>query len=161
LLKQLVVSMGSLLLVGLAGGCVGAKEAEDPKDILGEELEKDGVYGGGTAPDSPRDHSADPGSPARPATAANDVPATRAECETAARHLVELGIDLAIAEEPDAAKKKKLAAEKSTAMTSERARAHIAEWTKECVERRTTRGEAHCIARIKQERDIDACVGGS
>jgi hypothetical protein len=144
----------------LQGGCPGPKEAENPRTLLGEDLSHDGVYGGGTAPDTPGS-AADPPPAAAAGTAeALDGPATRDECAAAAAHLVTLGIDLAIAQESDPEKKRRLAADRKAALESERAAEHRAEWARECLERGTTRREARCIARIRAETDIDASVGG-
>jgi len=140
----------SLLTVAWLSSCA-PKEAEDPKSILGNDLAHEGVYGGGEGPDSPRD--------VRSAGPPSEALASRADCEQAARHLVELGIDLAIREEQDPEKKQKLADDKPAALNSEGARAHVAEWSAECRARRTTRAEARCIASIRSESAIERCVG--
>ena len=71
-----------------------------------------------------------------------------------------LGVDLAIREETDREKKQQLIADREAALQSERAQTHRKEWTRECIERGTTVREARCIAKIRAEKDIDACVGG-
>jgi len=128
--------------------------------LLGEDLTHEGVYGGGSAPDTPGVATDEP--PAAPSTGAPrlDAPAKRKDCAAAAEHLVALGIDLAIRDEADPAKKRQLSADRDAALNSERAREHREQWTRECQERGTTVREARCIARIRSETDIDACVGG-
>jgi hypothetical protein len=118
------------------------------------------VYGGGSAPDTPG--AAPETAPSASAKNGRDpgAPATRADCEAAAKHLVTLGIDLAIREEGDPAKKAQLVDDRQAALQSERARAHTETWTRECLEANTTVREARCIALIRAEADIDACVGG-
>jgi hypothetical protein len=135
--------------------CGGPKEAENPRTLLGDDLTHEGVYGGGTAPDTP---GAEPDAPA--SARGEDAAARREDCAAAAAHLVALGVDLAIREETDPGKKRQLAADKSAALNSERAREHREAWTRECLQRGTTVREARCIARIRSEADIDACVGG-
>jgi hypothetical protein len=152
-------AIGGWLL--LAPFACAPKEAENPRTLLGEDLSHEGVYGGGASPDTP---GASPGDdpPASGKSDARDpgALATRAECEAAAKHLVALGIELAIREETDEERKAQLARDREAARGSERARAHVATWTRECLETGTTVREARCIARIRNERDIDACVGG-
>jgi hypothetical protein len=152
------LATGSVLIAWTA--CTGPKEAENPRTLLGEDLTHQGVYGGGASPDTPgaapRESSPAPGKAAPPDQAGL---ATHVDCETAARHLVTLGIDLAIREEPDQEKKAQLSRDRRAALESERARAHVRTWTRECLEAGTTAREARCIARIRAEADIDACVG--
>jgi hypothetical protein len=155
-------SLVFLLLLAslLVSGCGGPKEAENPRALLGEDLTHEGVYGGGTAPDTPGAAPADPQpNPPKSGAPAPNALATRADCEAAASHLVRLGIDLAISEETDPEKKQRLIADRQSALGSERARAHRAEWTRECLERGTLAREARCIAGIASEVDIDRCVG--
>jgi hypothetical protein len=152
---------GIFLTLLIAGsGCTGPKEAENPRTLLGEDLTHEGVYGGGSSPDTPG------AAPRETSPAPEKAPpgdraglATRAECEAAARHLVTLGIDLAIREEPDQEKKAQLSRDRRAALDSERARAHVQTWTRECLDAGTMAREARCIARIRAEADIDACVG--
>lgn len=141
-------------------GCPGPKEAENPRTLLGEDLMHEGVYGGGSAPDTPGGAVDQPPNTGRPGTDSPDAAATRRECAAAASHLVALGIELAIREEADPAKKQQLSADREAALNSDRAMEHREEWTRECLERKTTAREARCIARIRAEGDIDACVGG-
>jgi hypothetical protein len=161
----------------LVAGCGAPKEAEDPKSIIGEDLTHEGVYGGATGQDSPRDleleqegsapksqpsdrSAADKEKAARtPNQRSGHSDATEPECRAAASHLIDVGLDLAITEERDLEKKKRLLAEKRAAKNSSQVRAHIAEWTRECLARGTTRAEAQCIARIRNETDISRCVG--
>ena len=155
-----------MVLVALFTSCGGPKEAENPRDLLGSDLTHEGVYGGGSAPDqpgaAPNEAAAPSGSPNPANTRApkRNALARRADCELAARHLVTLGIDLAIREETDPGKKQRLIADRERALKSDRAEAHRTEWTRECLERETLASEARCIARIRNERDIDQCVGG-
>jgi hypothetical protein len=144
-------------------GCGGPKEAENPRELLGPELTHEGVYGGGSAPDRPGAAAAEsPSGSADKGTARAvkpDALATRADCESAARHLVALGIEIAIREETDPEKKQRLIDDRAAALESERARAHRAQWARECLEDGTLAREARCIARIQSERDIERCVG--
>jgi hypothetical protein len=134
----------------LLTACGPPKEADDPRDLLGEDLEHEGVSGAGTAPDTPRE-TAKPKGPAH-------TLASRADCESAARHLVELGVELAIREETDPERRKQLESQRAAAVRNDRARAHVASWTDECLQRETTQAEARCIARVQNEADIDRCV---
>lgn len=154
------------LSVGLLGPGCATKEAQDPKDILGDDESHEGAYGGGdqsdTPPESEHKESSAKGTGQAAAGkqgASPNAAASEAECRTAARHLVELGIDLVIAEETDLAKKKKLLSEKRQAMDSAASRQHVDQWTRECLANGTSRSEAQCIARVRSESDIDRCVG--
>jgi hypothetical protein len=152
-----------LVVLALLAGCGGPKEAENPRELLGPDLTHEGVYGGSSAPDRPG--AAPPDSPSGAADAGDaqavkpDALATRADCESAARHLVALGIEIAIREETDPERKQRLIDDRGAALESPRARSHRSEWARECRARGTLAREAHCIARIQSERDIDRCVG--
>ena len=154
---QIIFWLGT---VHLATGCGGPKEAENPRDLLGEDLNHGGVYGGGTAPDTPGAPPEEPEQAAKPGARKPGDPASSADCARAADHLVKLGIDLAIREETDQGKKQQMLQDREAALHSERAETHRKEWARECLERGTTVREAECIAKIRRELDIDACVGG-
>ena len=131
--------------------CGGPKDAENPRTLLGEDLNHHGVYGGGAAPDTPGAAPREtPPASAKAAPSKAAARATRADCEAAARHLVALGIELAIREEPDPEKKAQLARDRLAAQDSERARAHVQTWTRDCLEADTTAREARCIARARR-----------
>lgn len=131
-----------------AAGCGGPKEAQDPRAILGDDLEHGGVSGGATTPDR------------RPAeTRRDELPASRAECEAAARHLVELGIALAIRDESDPERRRQLESDRQQALESQRAQRHIADWTRDCLQRGDSQRVARCIAQAASERDVDRCIG--
>jgi hypothetical protein len=161
----MVLGIWLTLLAGFAllAGCGGPKEAENPRELLGPELTHEGVYGGGSSPDRPGAAPSDSPS-GSPGTATSravkpDALATRADCESAARHLVALGIEIAIREETDPETKQRLIDDRAAALESPRARAHRSQWARECLETGTLAREARCIARIQSERDIDRCVG--
>ena len=162
--SRLSTLLGTSLALALFTSCGGPKEAENPRELLGSDLNHEGVYGGGSAPDTPGAPSEAPSVPGA-ASARNtkapkrDALATRAECELAARHLVALGVDIAIREESDPETKQRMIADREEALKSERARTHRSEWTRECLLSGTLASEARCIARIQNERDIDRCVG--
>lgn len=147
--------VGWLAALGGAAGCVGGpKEAADPHQILGDDLAPGGVESTGAS--SPRpDPTAPPNAAHKPPP---EPPATREECRRAARHVEEVGIDLAIDAETDPAKKKKMAADKGDTLASPEMKEHIQRGTEQCLQRGTTRREARCIAQIREERDIDRCV---
>jgi len=138
------------LLAGLSA--CPAKEAEDPRSILGDDLEHHDVSGGGKAPDSPRQ----PPQPKR-APAPGIKLATAAECEAAARHMVELGVELAIREETDPTKKKQLEAQRASATQNQDAKDYVASLTDECIRDQTTQRKAQCMARVQSQLDIDRC----
>ena len=135
------------LLAGVAA--CPAKEAEDPRSILGEDLDYQGASGSGKAPDRPRQSP-----PPRPS---GTKLATAAECEAAARHVVELGVELAIREETDPAKKKQLEAQRATATQNQDAKDYIASLKDECIRDQTTQKKAQCMARVQSQMDIDRC----
>ena len=136
----------SALLLGLASGCGQPKEAEDPHQLLGEELE--------AAPGEPSDpveRGEDPA--AGPSSAGRvplDPPATRAECEAAAKRMVELGLRAAAAnpDGPGAAAQ----------LSTEELQKIVDQAVHECLSWQTPRSEAQCVARAQEEADIDRCV---
>ncbi len=133
-------------LLMLAGACGPPKEAEDPRDLLGDELE--------AAPREP----ADPGEPVDQPTSDRggsrhtplDPPATRAECEAAAKRMVELGLRAAAAD-PDGA------GSVADLSTSDQQKI-VDQAVNECLSWKTPRSEAKCVARAQEEHDIDHCV---
>jgi len=131
-------------------GCP-AKEAEDPRSILGEDLDNQGASASGKAPDSPPQQK-----PQQPRPAGTKL-ATAAECEAAARHMVALGVELAIREETDPAKKKQLEAQRATATQNQDAKDYIASLKDECIRDQTTQRKAQCMARVQSQTDIDRC----
>jgi hypothetical protein len=145
-------------LLALGAGCA-AREAENPRTLLGEDYRHNGVNGDGTAADPPGAADQEP-QPGRAAERNPNALATRAECAAAADHLVTLGVDLAIREEADPDTRQRLIADRQAALQSEPARRHREEWTRECLDHGTVVREARCIARIRAEADIDRCVGG-
>ena len=84
--------------------------------------------------------------------------ATKADCEKAARHLEELGVEIAIREETDPEKKAQLRAQKAELVANDSARKRIEESTRECLANATSRPEALCIARAQSESAIDQCA---
>ena len=86
-------------------------------------------------------------------------PASPEDCQAAARHLVELGIDLAIDEEKDPKKKQRLQAERARALESEEARAMTRQWTQDCLDRADTEADVDCILRAQKESDLEKCGG--
>src|SRR5688572_4214865 len=96
-----------------AGGCGGRQEAENPRTLLGEDLTHEGVYGGGTAPDTPGAPDPSPAASTARGTGRLDGPATQDDCAAAAKHLVTLGVDLAIEDEADPEKKRRLSADRA------------------------------------------------
>jgi hypothetical protein len=141
------------LLAGLAG--CPAKEAEDPRSILGEDLDYQGASASGKAPESPRKPDS-PRQPPPPRPSGTKL-ATPAECEAAARHMVELGVELAIREETDPAKKKQLEAQRASASQNQDAKDYIASLTDDCIRDQTTQRKAQCMARVQSQMDIDRC----
>lgn len=138
-----------------AAGCVGGpKEAADPRQILGEDADQGGVESTGGSSPKP-DPRTPPSARKRPAP---EVPATRADCERATRHVETLGIDLAINTETDPARKKKMADERTSTLQSPEMKQQIERGTEQCLQRGTTRREARCISKIQNEQDIDRCV---
>lgn len=138
-----------ILISGLVWGC-GQKQAQDPQDVLGEHMTHGGVDGRTGQPvklqTGGANESTDPASPE--------------ECQAAARHLVELGVDLAIQEEKDPQKKQRLQAERARALESEQARAMTRQWTQECLDRADTEADVACIQEAEKEADLERCGGG-
>jgi hypothetical protein len=128
--------------------CSGQKQAQDPRQILGDEMHYGGVDGGSpsgeTAAQEPSDLS---------------LPATQGDCQAASEHLLLLGLQAEIDGAPDATKQAELRQQRDHAMESPRVKELIAEETRECLARGHTRAEAQCIARIESEQEIDGCLG--
>ncbi|MCC6664092.1 MAG: hypothetical protein IT375_10120 [Polyangiaceae bacterium] len=133
-------------------GCP-SKEAEDPKSILGDWTEHQGVEGttGARAKPEPRT-AAGQGAPA-------ERLATQLECEAAVRRIEELGMDLAIKEADDPEERRALELRKKKLLQSPEHAARVKDGTEECLSRDTTKSEALCIARAKSELDVDRCSG--
>ena len=141
-----------LVAVFAALGC-GRQQAEDPRTVLGKEMQHGGVDGRTgvpvvkTPPGGDRDL---------------DEPASPDECQEAADHLVEFGIQASIREEPDPAMKKKLEAElargEDSQMLNDLRQRWTKEWTQECLDRRDSRGEVECILKATREADLERCA---
>jgi hypothetical protein len=127
------------------------KEAADPKDILREDLaDEDNQVGGNPAPVRRQ-----PAAPKR--AASRPALASRAECERAARHTFELGYALGVAEVSAEKQRSEVKTRRPEGLESEEARQRIDQITEECLQQRTTRREAQCIAQVKSEAEIDRC----
>ncbi len=129
-------------------GCGGTGEAADPSAILGEDVHYQGADG--SAPASAGTPGADPA----------QQPASEADCRRAAKNLVALGYDMAVAEEPDATKQEELREQRGEALNDENAQQLVNTWTKECLERGDSKAVAHCLARLKSENDVGKCDPG-
>ena len=138
-----------MLISGFAWGC-GQKQAQDPRDVLGEHMTHGGVDG--RTGQAMKPQSGEP----REST----EPASPDECQAAARHLVELGVDLAIQEEKDPQKKHRLQVERAQALESEQARAMTRQWTQECLDRADTEADVACILGARKEADLERCGAG-
>ena len=136
----------AIVLLGLASACGPPKEAQDPRDILGDEFPADPETPSG-AP-LPAGGSAERENPAP--RAPRDPPATRAECQAAAERMVDLGLRAAAVKRdtPDSA---------ASLSADERAEI-VGRAVEECLAWKTPRSEAQCVARANEERDIDRCV---
>jgi len=147
-----VVLMRSWLHLGmLAISACGRKEAADPRDVLGQDMNYGGVDGrSGEVRPSSASGASDEGNEAADAD----------HCREGAEHLVELGIELAIQEETDPNAKAKLMNEREQALTSEQARTLASEWTKECLERGDTVAEVDCILKASRQSELERCAPG-
>jgi hypothetical protein len=138
-------------LVG--AGCIGGpKEAADPNAILRGDLDQNGAEGSGLPGPAA---SAEPVKPRAPS--ADDAPATRAECDAAARHVEEVGVDIAIDSERDPHKREQLRARRAAMLQAPDAQRRIQQSTARCLQHETTRGEARCLAHIQTPEGIDHC----
>lgn len=128
--------------------CGGSGEAADPSEILGEDLNYRGANTSAPSADAAR--QSDP----------SQQPASKADCERAAKKLVALGYDMAIAEETDPEKQRQLRNERGAALEGENAQQLVQTWTNECLERGDTKAETDCVARLESEDDITRCDPG-
>jgi hypothetical protein len=144
---------GRIALLALALPLVGcpSKEAEDPKSILGDWTEHQGVEGTTGARGKPEPRAVGGQG------AAADGLATRLQCEAAVRRIEELGMDLAIKEAGDPEERRELELRKKKLLQSAEHATRVKESTEECLSRDTTKGEALCIARARSELDVDRC----
>lgn len=144
-------SFGVLLVCGIAA-CGGPKQAEDPRDLLGGDLEHRGVDG--TQGTNPNDFDTGQGgdSPA----AAGPALASEAQCKGAAERMVELGIDNVLREEMPSASAAERQQKKKELMAGSAEDVQAA--TENCLRAETTDREANCIARVQREEDIDRCA---
>lgn len=145
-------SLALFFCLGGAGCIGGPKQAADPNAILQGELGP----AGGAEPASP-EAPASASLPARRAPSADERPATRAECALAARHVEQLGVDIAIDTERDPQKRAQIRTRRAAMLRAPDAERRIQQSTARCLQRETTRGEARCIARIQTPEDIDRC----
>lgn len=133
-------------------GCIGGpKEAADPNQILQGELGPAGSSG------NPEPVAPAPPGATQAGAPSNDPPATRGECAAAARHVEQLGIDIAIDSERDPQKREQMRAKRAALLQAPDAQRRIAASTARCLQHETTRSEAHCIAHIQTPEDIDRC----
>lgn len=137
--------------VGLCA-CGQPKQAEDPHAFIEEP---------GSAGAPQRSPGASPGR-VRAAKPAGRAPARGAlanarECELAARNAVRVGIDQAIAGAPDEPTRRRLQADRDTALKSEEAAAHVREMRDACLRQGMSRAEASCVAAARDEPGIEAC----
>jgi hypothetical protein len=147
-----------LLAAASIGPVVGAscgppKQARDPHEILREEEGGDeawgeqggdeawGEQGGVIAPDAVSEPTV-----AQPAA---DPPATRAQCEAAARRTVELGLQAVGAEQQPTA---------DAPLSPEQTEVIVARAVEDCLKWSVPRSEAECVARARRAADIEDCV---
>src|SRR5690606_23891747 len=133
---------GAALLVF---GCGGPAEAQDPRDILGDEL----AYDSEEAERGPK-------APADPL----DRPATEAECRQAFAHIHQLGTENAARAETDPEVARKIRA----GAQSVQAKADLERDVKRCLAENVSAREARCYAHIKlasteeaQEAEFERC----
>jgi len=134
-----------IFLLVLAGACGPPKEAEDPRQILGDDLQAE--------PEAPSEAAEPVDAPASRSGATEptplDPPATRAECQAAAERMIELGMRAA-AEQGNSSSAANLSAAEQAQI--------VKQAVDECLAWKTPRSEAQCVARAREETDIDGCV---
>lgn len=139
------------LLPSVVIGCP-AKEAEDPRKILGDWTEHRGADGtrGARGVAEPRSEQGQ--------LPAESV-ASKAECQAAARRIEELALELAVKEAEDPEERRELEARRQAVLKSPAFAERVREAGEECLSRDTTQREARCVARAKSELDVDRCSG--
>ncbi len=134
--RRLSLGLWLLLL-----GC-GAGEAQDPGDVLGDYRQHNGV-------------DARTGVASAPTTQTRL--ASQAECSAAAKRIETLALEIAVAEEPDDAKRAELQSRMQTELASKDFEARVKRQTEGCLGRETNSAEAQCIAKIRSADDLDRC----
>lgn len=151
----------SLLVISwvLGGPACAPPEARDPSEIIAEDpsfLHGQGaVHHEGSGP-PPRTPEARTG-PRPEADPQLDRPASYADCQTAHRHVMRLGIEEAIRAEQDPEEQKRMRYEKGALLESPAVKTAIREAAEDCVTRRTTKREAACIAKLQSTSGVDRC----
>ena len=142
------------ILAASLGACA-PKEAQDPSEIIAEDPsflgEDPGAFESteGPGPEPRSGESATPG----PA-------ATYAQCAAAARRIEELGLELAIEQEPDPDRRKALSDQKATVLESRDVKRRVERSAGDCVAHRRSRVETECIASAESEESVEACLSG-
>jgi hypothetical protein len=139
---RLLLPLAASGILGSAVSC-GPKEAMDPSDIIAED---------------PAFLPPDPTRSEREARVSREPMATRRDCEAAARHLEELGLDLAAREAETPEERERIRAETREVLESAPVRGRIARAADECLERGTPVREAGCVSRVRSEQEIDRCT---
>jgi hypothetical protein len=141
------------ILAAALAGCA-PKEAQDPSEIIAEDpsflSEDPGAFESTEGP-GPEPRSGSP--------AAQGPAATHAQCEAAARRIEELGLELAIEEEPDPSRRKALGDQKATVLESRDVKQRIERNAIDCVAHQRSRVETECIASAESEAAVNACLG--
>jgi hypothetical protein len=135
--RSLTLGLG-LLLVSCGPG-----EARDPGDVLGDYREHNGVDARNGV-----------------ATGASETKsrvASRKECHAAATRIETLALEMAVAEEPDAAKRAELEQRMQAELAGKGFQARVERQTEGCLGRETISAEAQCIAKIRTAEDLDRC----
>ena len=132
-----------------AAACGGQHEAADPHGFIEGTAASDG-RAGDPAPADP--HQAAPA--AKAPIEDSLAPATRGDCEAAARHLEERGAAAAATDAPLAER----AGIVQRALQDPATQSRIRTTADDCLARSTTRREAACIAGVAGEADIDRCT---
>ncbi|MCA9643766.1 MAG: hypothetical protein H6718_09335 [Polyangiaceae bacterium] len=136
-----------LTAAGLTSACGGPGQAEDPRDILGEDLYYDGQDGTqGTKPGAP-----DP----------LDREANEAECRKAFTHIQRIGAENAARAEKDPVKAKQI----RDAANSANAKAAVERDVKRCLAEGVSAREALCYSKLRAssseedlERQFERCA---
>lgn len=127
--------------LGLLSACGGPGQAENPRDILGDDLYYQGEDGTqGTHPGAPTDPL--------------DRVATEAECRKAFTHIQEVGAENAARAETDPAKAKQI----RDSARSEQAKAAVEKDVKRCLAEGVSAREALCYAKLRataSEEDLE------